>query len=112
MHIWLLKAVGLTRECIKLQTCSCEDDTLSTTVEQNKLPWYTHTRVSSYASVKPDSPPIGEQQEQRQSGHRLENGPVAAQDGNTRQQQLCKHGKEAADHGNHETMGRVAELQP
>lgn len=45
MHIWLLKAVGLTQECIKLQTCSCEDDTLSTTVEQNKLPWYTHTRV-------------------------------------------------------------------
>lgn len=59
-----------------------------------------------------DSPPIRKQQEQRHSRHGLEDGPIAAQNGDTRQQQLCEHAEEAADHGHHETMGRVTQLQP
>lgn len=58
-----------------------------------------------------NSPPIVEQQDQRHRGHSLKNWPIAAQNGEARQQQLCKHAEETADHGNHQAVGRVTQLQ-
>ena len=65
-----------------------------------------------FHTLPPDSPPIGKQQQQGQRGHSLENGPIAAHDSDAWQQQLRAHSEEAADHGSHETMGRVTQLQP
>lgn len=59
-----------------------------------------------------DSPPAGEQLQQRQRGHGLEHRPVTAQGSHARQQHLRKDAEETPHHGGHEAMVGVAQLQP
>lgn len=70
-----------------------------------------HYTVFTQKMLMTDSPPIGEQQEQWQGSHCLKNWPITTQHHQPWQQELCHDGKETTDHFNHETMGRITQLQ-
>lgn len=59
-----------------------------------------------------DSPPVGEQQDEGQGDRRLQKLPVLTQQSDGGKNRLCQDAKQGGHRGDHETMGRVAQLQP